>query len=72
MEGAQLRADELHGTSGPVHVTTVDSDNISRAFVEAGAAAGLHRNDDFNGARRSGVGFYQFMIRDGGFVLRPM
>ena len=61
----QLRADELHGTSGPVHVTTVDSDNISRAFVEAGTAAGLHRNDDFNGARRSGVGFYQFMIRDG-------
>ena len=48
-----------------MHVTTVDSDNISRAFVEAGAAAGLHRNDDFNGARRSGVGFYQFMIRDG-------
>ena len=61
----QLRADELHGTSGPVHVTTVESDNISRAFVEAGAAAGLHRNGDFNGARRSGVGFYQFMIRDG-------
>ena len=25
----------------------------------------MHRNGDFNGARRSGVGFYQFMIRDG-------
>ena len=56
---------ELHGSDGPVSVSTVRTDNISRAFLRAGVSAGLRRNDDFNGASRAGIGPYQFMIRDG-------
>ena len=54
-----------HGTDGPVSVTSVRTDNISRAFVESARAAGHRPNDDFNGADRDGAGYYQFMIRDG-------
>jgi choline dehydrogenase len=35
------------------------------AWVEAGAEAGLHRNDDFNGAEQDGVGMYQVTQRGG-------
>lgn len=57
-----------HGTNGPVSVTSVATDNISKAFLESARAAGVRPNDDFNGdsqASREGAGFYQFMIRDG-------
>ena len=54
-----------HATDGPVSVTDVSSDNISRAFVQSCQSAGLPSNDDFNGESRDGAGFYQFMIRDG-------
>lgn len=56
---------EHHGADGPVAVTSVASDNISRAFVESCVGAGLRSNPDFNGESREGAGFYQFMIRDG-------
>jgi len=56
---------ELHGVGGPVAVSDVKSDNISRAFVESCVASGVDANDDFNGARREGAGFYQFLIRGG-------
>lgn len=54
-----------HGTDGPVSVTSVPTDNISRAFVDAARTAGLRANDDFNGGSRYGAGYYQFMIRNG-------
>jgi hypothetical protein len=54
-----------HGADGPVTVTSVPSDNISRAFVESCRTAGLRPNADFNGhGSRDGAGYYQFMIRD--------
>ena len=37
----------------------------SPAFVEAGAEAGLARNEDFNGAAQDGVGMFQVTQRDG-------
>ena len=61
----QHGASKLHATDGPVSITSVRSDNISRAFVEACRNAGEPSNVDFNGERRDGAGFYQFMIRDG-------
>jgi choline dehydrogenase-like flavoprotein len=58
--------DDLHGDSGPVYVS--DCRNyypINERFLEAAVQAGYPRNDDFNGPRQEGVGFYQFTIRDG-------
>jgi choline dehydrogenase-like flavoprotein len=59
-------AGELHGVGGPLHV----ADNRSRyetcaAFIEAAVQAGHERNDDFNGPRQDGVGWYQLTQRDG-------
>lgn len=58
-------APKHHGSDGPVSVTSVSSDNISRAFVQSCVSAGLRANSDFNGDSREGAGYYQFMIRDG-------
>ncbi|MFL5859805.1 MAG: GMC family oxidoreductase [Solirubrobacteraceae bacterium] len=65
-EDNERGADELHGAGGPLGV----SDNRSRyrtceAFIEAGLQAGLAGNEDFNGGRQDGVGWYQVTQRGG-------
>jgi choline dehydrogenase-like flavoprotein len=55
-----------HGVGGPLSV----SDGRSRhpyaaAMIEAAASAGIGRNDDHNGARQEGVGWFQATQRDG-------
>lgn len=58
--------DALHGRDGPLSVSDLRYTNpLSHAFVEAGVQAGLARNEDFNGTRQDGVGFYQVTQRDG-------
>jgi len=53
-------ADELHGDSGPLHVSNLLSPReISKAFVEAAVANGLDKNADFNGKKQDGAGLYQ-------------
>ena len=53
-------ADELHGDSGPLHVSDLLSPrDISKAFVEAAIANGLDPNEDFNGKKQDGAGLYQ-------------
>ena len=64
-DNADWRNSSLHGTNGPVRVTSVSSDTISTSFVKACVAAGHASIADFNGLERTGAGFYQFMIRDG-------
>jgi choline dehydrogenase len=55
-----------HGHGGPLSVEDLKFRNpLTPVFVEAGVAAGLRRNDDFNGARQEGVGFYQVTQRNG-------
>lgn len=55
-----------HGTDGPMHVTDQQSPRPpSRAFVEAGVAAGYEPNTDFNGASQEGVGLYHVTQKDG-------
>ncbi|SON62717.1 putative GMC-type oxidoreductase [Mycobacterium simulans] len=55
-----------HGGSGPLHVEDPRSPNdLSRLIVEAMVAAGIERNDDFNGAEQVGAGFYQVSQRRG-------
>jgi choline dehydrogenase len=65
-ENQERGASEYHGVGGPLNVADLRSINpLSKAFVEAGAAVGLPRNDDFNGPDQEGVGFFQVTQREG-------
>jgi choline dehydrogenase len=65
-EDNERGASEWHATGGPLSVSDQRSGNaITPAFVEAGAEAGLARNEDFNGAAQDGVGMYQVTQRGG-------
>jgi choline dehydrogenase-like flavoprotein len=65
-EDNERGASEWHGAGGPLPVSDLRSGMaLSPAWVEAGAEAGLERNEDFNGARQDGVGTYQVTQRDG-------
>lgn len=65
-EGNQRLADEYHGTDGPVHVEDRRyTHRLSHAFVDAAVAAGMKRNDDFNGADQYGAGLYQVTCKQG-------
>ncbi|HEU4393794.1 MAG TPA: GMC family oxidoreductase N-terminal domain-containing protein [Solirubrobacterales bacterium] len=65
-EDNERGASAWHATGGPLPVSDQRSGNvITPAFVEAGAEAGLARNEDFNGAEQDGVGMYQVTQRGG-------
>jgi choline dehydrogenase len=65
-EGNSRGASAYHGASGPLGVTDPRHRSpLAAAFVEAAVHAGLPANDDFNGARQDGVGFYQVTQRRG-------
>lgn len=66
MEGNNRFNNPLHGTDGPLLVSDpAHIDEVSRWFVQAVQAMGEPFNADFNGAAQRGVGFYQFMNRNG-------
>jgi len=57
---------EWHGAGGPLGVADGRSRNaLSKAFLDAAQAMGLPANDDFNGPRQDGVGWYQVTHRNG-------
>lgn len=57
---------EYHGVGGPLAVSEGRSKNpMSKAFIEAAIEAGHLANDDFNGPKQDGFGFYQVTQRDG-------
>ena len=59
-------ASEFHGVGGPQAVTDLpDRHELADAFIESAAALGVPRNDDFNGARQEGAGYYQATARNG-------
>jgi choline dehydrogenase len=59
-------ASAYHGAGGPLSVQDLRHKSpLTRTFVEAAVASGLDRNDDFNGPRQDGAGFYQVTQRDG-------
>ena len=59
-------ASDIHGGEGELHVTPLHEPHpASAAFVEAAVNAGVVRNNDFNGPTQEGVGYLQFMIRNG-------
>jgi choline dehydrogenase len=59
-------ADAWHGAGGPIAVNDLpDRHELCDAFIASAAALGVPRNDDFNGARQEGAGYYQATIRNG-------
>ena len=65
-EDNELGASALHGTGGPMPVTSApDLNPLSLAFITAAVEKGLDLNRDFNGAKRDGVGVMYSNVRDG-------
>lgn len=65
-EANERGADDYHGAGGPLFVSNQRSPNpVSEAFVDAAAELQLRTNDDFNGERQEGFGFYQVTQRNG-------
>jgi choline dehydrogenase len=58
-EDQQRGPDEFHGVGGPLHVSNPVRCALGDAMVQAAIEAGIPANDDFNGARQEGVGYYQ-------------
>jgi choline dehydrogenase len=59
-------ANELHGVGGPLAVSDVcEPHPLCEAFIAAAQAAGFPRNDDFNGPRQEGAGYFQLTTRNG-------
>ena len=65
-EGNSRGASAYHGATGPLSVTDPRYKSpLASAFVDAAGQVGLAANDDFNGPRQDGVGFYQVTQRRG-------
>jgi choline dehydrogenase len=59
-------ADAYHGADGPLACSDIgETHPLMDAIIAAGGELGVQRNDDFNGARQEGVGYYQLFTRDG-------
>jgi choline dehydrogenase len=59
-------ASAFHGAAGPLSVQDGRyKSELTAAFVESAKQTGLEANDDFNGPRQDGTGFYQVTQRDG-------
>jgi choline dehydrogenase len=59
-ENQSRGADAWHGVGGPLEVGDLpDRHELCDAFIESAAALGIPRNDDFNGERQEGAGYYQ-------------
>lgn len=65
-EDQERGADDLHGTGGPLSVSDVRMRReLSDIVIESAVNAGFSRNDDFNGPRMEGVGYFQNTTRNG-------
>jgi choline dehydrogenase-like flavoprotein len=57
---------QLHGTTGPLRVTSIARRNeLIEAFIRAAEACGVSRTVDFNGASQEGAGYYQLTTHNG-------
>jgi choline dehydrogenase len=58
-------ADALHGSGGPLAVSDQSEPHeLCDAFIAAAEEAGHPRNDDFNGERQEGAGYFQLTTRN--------
>ncbi|HVB47287.1 MAG TPA: choline dehydrogenase [Burkholderiales bacterium] len=58
-------ADAWHGAGGPLAVSDLERHELADAFIASAQALGIPRNDDFNGERQEGTGYYQATARNG-------
>jgi choline dehydrogenase len=59
-------ASAYHGAAGPLSVQDLRyKSSLTGAFIEAAKSCGQEANDDFNGPRQDGVGYYQVTQRGG-------
>jgi choline dehydrogenase len=59
-------ASAFHGADGPLSVQDLKHKSaLTTAFVDAARQSGQEANDDFNGRKQDGVGFYQVTQRGG-------
>lgn len=59
-------ASEFHGAGGPLAVGDLpDNHELADAFIASARSLGIPENDDFNGARQEGTGYYQATTRKG-------
>jgi choline dehydrogenase len=58
-------ADAWHGAGGPLGVSDLGRHELCDAFIASAQALGIPRNDDFNGERQEGTGYYQATTLDG-------
>ncbi len=56
---------ERHATGGPLHVSDMETHDISEAAIEACVQAGLPRRADLNGLDQEGAGWFQVTQRNG-------
>lgn len=60
MEKNQRGASTLRGGDGPLGVSDIgEKDQLATAFIKACEQAGIPANNDFNGDKQEGAGFYQ-------------
>ena len=65
-EGNQRGASEYHGGDGPLKVSDIQARHeLIEAFIAGAAELGVPRNEDFNGARQEGAGYYQLNTHRG-------
>jgi choline dehydrogenase len=65
-ERQERGADALHGGDGPLVVSDMRAHrDLCDKFIEAAIAAGIPRNDDFNGTDQEGVGYFQLTMHKG-------
>lgn len=56
----------LHGVGGPLAVSDPSQRHpLSDALIQAAGQWGLESNDDFNGPRQDGAGYFQINVRNG-------
>ncbi|MBL8325716.1 MAG: choline dehydrogenase [Rubrivivax sp.] len=59
-EHNQRGAGAWHGSGGPLRVSDIGAQHeLIEAFIAGAGQCGVPRNDDFNGARQEGAGYYQ-------------
>ena len=65
-DNSELGQEQLHGTAGPLRVTSIrQRHELIEAFIGAAEALGVPRTADFNGADQEGAGYYQLTTRNG-------
>lgn len=65
-EAHQNGEDAFHGGDGGLAVSTIRAKSqISEAFIAAAEELGVPRNDDYNGARQEGAGYFHQTARNG-------